>query len=83
MTGTPDASARRPGPISLGAGALLLTVAAVKVALWYCAISSGAASTSAMTGWEWFWVGFYHVAVVASIAGLIGMLRARSRVKDA
>ena len=83
MSSTPDTPARRPGLVTLGIAALFVVLFAVKLALWYHAVWSGATSTSAMTGVQWFRVGFYHVAVVAGIAGIIGMRRERATVTDA
>ena len=83
MSSTPTTPARRPGLVSLGVGLLLLSVFVVKTVLWYYAVMTGAAPTSSMTGWQWVRVAFYHVAVVAGTAGLIGMLRERAKASDA
>lgn len=74
--------ARRPGLIGLGVGVLLLSVFVYKLARWYHAVATGAEPIAAMTGGQWFRVAFYHLAVVAGVAGLIGMLRERARAND-
>ena len=63
--------------------ALLLSVVAVKAVRWWLAVSEGTTTIEAMTTWGWVKVGFYHLATVAGVAGIIGMLRARARPDSA
>ena len=83
MSEAPVPRSKRPGVVEFAIMALLLSVVTVKAVRWWLAVSEGTTTIEAMTIWGWVKVGFYHVAVVAGVAGIIGMLRARARPDSA
>jgi hypothetical protein len=72
----------RPGAVSIAITAVLTVLFAVRSILWWIAVSEEATAFADMTAWDWARVGFYHVAVVAGVAGLVEMFRARARTRD-
>ena len=83
MSTPPVAPANPPGVARVFVAALLCTVFAVKCARWWLALWSGAASFESTTGWQWAKLGFYHLAVVAGVVGIVQMLRERARAANA
>jgi hypothetical protein len=57
----------------------LFCVFAVKTAWWWLEVSDGRVAPGSMTTWQWVRVVFWHVAVLAGVAGIVGMVRDRRR----
>jgi hypothetical protein len=83
MSEAPVAQPTRPGAVSIAITAVLTVLFAIRSVLWWIAVYAGTTTFGDMTAWQWLKVGFYHVAVVAGLAGLIEMLRARARPSEA
>jgi hypothetical protein len=69
----------RPGRVQVVITSLLVVLFATKAVLWWYAVLTGTTAVADMTAWGWLKIGFYHVAVVAGVAAVIEMLRARAK----
>ena len=76
MSEQPVSQPARPGPMSYVITVVLLSIFAVRTARWWAAVAGGKLAVESITTWGWVKIGFYHVAVLAGVAALIGMIRA-------
>lgn len=73
------APAPRPGVARIVLVVVLTCVFAVRAGRWWAGVSAGTIVVDAMSTWAWVKIGFYHIAVLAGVAGTIEMVRARAR----
>ena len=73
---------QRPGLVQLVIFAVLTVLFAARAIVWWIEIATGKTAFADMTAWAWLKIGFYHVGVVAGVAAVVEMLRARAQPRD-